>query len=259
MFIGGDPASIARKQSYERYRCHDGAKSVARPQISDVCAKHITSMSAIINHGALACQCDPQGSVSSVCEMRGGQCRCRSNVIGRRCDHCAPGTYGFGPAGCRACECSLEGAVTRFCDQLTGQCPCSQGAFGQRCDGCQAGHWGFPNCKQCLCNGHAEECHQRTGACLNCRENTGGDKCDRCANGYYGNPVLGTGNGNRCQPCPCPDGPNSGRHFATSCHQDNRNRQVVCNCNQGYTGTAYTAVEVSSLPLLFFLLSQGSG
>uniref|UniRef100_A0A8C7UGZ5 Laminin subunit beta-2 n=1 Tax=Oncorhynchus mykiss TaxID=8022 RepID=A0A8C7UGZ5_ONCMY len=237
MFIGGDPASIARKQSYERYRCHDGAKSVARPQISDVCAKHITSMSAIINHGALACQCDPQGSVSSVCEMRGGQCRCRSNVIGRRCDHCAPGTYGFGPAGCRACECSLEGAVTRFCDQLTGQCPCSQGAFGQRCDGCQAGHWGFPNCKQCLCNGHAEECHQRTGACLNCRENTGGDKCDRCANGYYGNPVLGTGNGNRCQPCPCPDGPNSGRHFATSCHQDNRNRQVVCNCNQGYTGS----------------------
>ncbi|XP_055788480.1 laminin subunit beta-2-like [Salvelinus fontinalis] len=237
MFIGGDPASIARKQSYERYRCHDGAKSVTRPQISDVCAKLITSMSAIINHGALACQCDPQGSVSSVCDMRGGQCRCRSNVIGRRCDHCGPGTYGFGPAGCKACECSLEGAVTRFCDQLTGQCPCSQGAFGQRCDGCHAGHWGFPNCKQCLCNGHAEECHQRTGACLNCRENTGGDKCDRCANGYYGNPVLGTGNSNRCQPCPCPDGPNSGRHFATSCHQDNRNRQVVCNCNQGYTGS----------------------
>uniref|UniRef100_A0A8C8DH37 Laminin subunit beta-2 n=1 Tax=Oncorhynchus tshawytscha TaxID=74940 RepID=A0A8C8DH37_ONCTS len=237
MFIGGDPASIARKQSYERYRCHEGAKSVTRPQISNVCAKLITSMSAIINHGALPCLCDPQGSVSSVCDTHGGQCRCRPNVIGLRCDQCAPGTYGFGPAGCKACECNLEGAVTRSCDQLTGQCPCRPGAFGQRCDGCQAGHWGFPNCKRCLCNGHAEECHQRTGACLNCRDNTGGDKCDRCANGYYGNPVLGTGMGNQCRACPCPDGPNSGRHFAASCYQDNRNRQVVCNCNQGYTGS----------------------
>uniref|UniRef100_A0A8C7QQQ2 Laminin, beta 2 (laminin S) n=1 Tax=Oncorhynchus mykiss TaxID=8022 RepID=A0A8C7QQQ2_ONCMY len=139
MFIGGDPASIARKQSYERYRCHEGAKSVTRPQISNVCAKLITSMSAIINHGALPCLCDPQGSVSSVCDTHGGQCRCRPNVIGLRCDQCAPGTYGFGP--------------------------------------------------RCLCNGHAEECHQRTGACLNCRDNTGGDKCDRL--------------GGRCQPCRC--------------------------------------------------------
>lgn len=56
----------------------------------------------------------------------------------------------------------------------------------------------------------------------------------RCISGYYGNPVLGSGE--QCRPCPCPDGPNSGRHFASSCHQDNRNRQVVCNCNQGYTG-----------------------
>ncbi len=58
--------------------------------------------------------------------------------------------------------------------------------------------------------------------------------CHRCANGYYGNPALGLGS--PCRPCPCPEGPNSGRHFAASCYQDNRNQQVVCNCNQGYTG-----------------------
>uniref|UniRef100_A0A8C7QXM6 Laminin, beta 2 (laminin S) n=1 Tax=Oncorhynchus mykiss TaxID=8022 RepID=A0A8C7QXM6_ONCMY len=175
MFIGGDPASIARKQSYERYRCHEGAKSVTRPQISNVCAKLITSMSAIINHGALPCLCDPQGSVSSVCDTHGGQCRCRPNVIGLRCDQCAPGTYGFGPAGCNVC-------LSHLCEQLYWW-PCECNLEGARCDGCQAGHWGFPNCKRCLCNGHAEECHQRTGACLNCRDNTGGDKCD---SGYYG-------------------------------------------------------------------------
>lgn len=53
MFNSGDPASNNRKQTYERYRCHEGAKSVTRPLMSDTCAKLITSMSAIINDGAL--------------------------------------------------------------------------------------------------------------------------------------------------------------------------------------------------------------
>uniref|UniRef100_A0A665X2H1 Laminin subunit beta-2-like n=1 Tax=Echeneis naucrates TaxID=173247 RepID=A0A665X2H1_ECHNA len=236
MFNAGDPASNIRKQTYERYRCHEGAKSVARPLMSDTCAKLITSMSAIINDGALPCKCDPQGSVSSMCDARGGQCHCKPNVIGRRCDQCAPGTYGFGPLGCVACGCSLEGSVTRLCDKFTGQCQCRPGAFGQRCDGCQAGHWGFPSCRPCQCNGHADQCDQRTGACINCRDNTGGDKCERCANGYYGNPVLGVASGGQCRPCPCPDGPNSGRHFAASCYKDSRNSQIICNCNLGYTG-----------------------
>ncbi|XP_031421826.1 laminin subunit beta-2 isoform X1 [Clupea harengus] len=234
MFIAGDPASIARKQSYERYRCHDTGKGVTRPQISDVCAKLITSMSAIINDGALPCQCDLQGSVNFECDSRGGQCRCRPNVIGRRCDQCAPGTYGFGPSGCKVCECNAEGSQTRFCDRITGKCSCRTGAFGPMCDGCQPGHWGFPNCKSCQCSGLAEDCHQKTGACLNCKGNAAGDNCERCANGFYGNPALGSGS--QCRPCPCPEGPNSRRHFAASCHQDPRSRQVVCNCNQGYTG-----------------------
>uniref|UniRef100_I3IZE4 Laminin subunit beta-2 n=1 Tax=Oreochromis niloticus TaxID=8128 RepID=I3IZE4_ORENI len=236
MFNAGDPASNTRRQTYERYRCHDGAKSVTRPLMSDTCAKLISSMSAIINDGALPCNCDPQGSISSLCDVRGGQCRCRPNVMGRRCHQCAPGMYGFGPSGCTACGCSLEGSVTRLCDKFTGQCQCRPGAFGQRCDRCQSGYWGFPSCRPCQCNGHADQCDQRTGACISCRDNTGGDKCERCANGYYGNPILGTASGSQCRPCPCPDGPNSGRHFAVSCYQDSHNRQIICNCNQGYTG-----------------------
>lgn len=47
-----------------------------------------------------ACQCDPQGSRSSECQAQGGQCECKPHVLGRRCDHCAPGSYGFGPLGC---------------------------------------------------------------------------------------------------------------------------------------------------------------
>lgn len=53
MFTAGDSASDSRKQTYERYRCHDAAKGVTRPPMSDTCAKLIASMSAIINDGAL--------------------------------------------------------------------------------------------------------------------------------------------------------------------------------------------------------------
>ncbi|XP_040262985.1 laminin subunit beta-2 isoform X2 [Bufo bufo] len=234
MFIGGDSASIQRKDAFERFRCHSNSGSVQKSSTNEVCSKLITSMSAILHEGALACNCDPQGSLSSECDQNGGQCRCKPNVIGRRCDRCAPGTYGFGPSGCKSCDCNLEGASHNFCDQYNGQCPCRTGAYGSKCDRCQPGHWGFPNCRKCLCNGHSEECDQKTGACLNCRDSTTGDRCERCSAGYFGNPVLGSGD--HCRPCPCPEGPNSGRHFAVSCHQDPRSRQVICNCNQGYTG-----------------------
>ncbi|XP_029457085.1 laminin subunit beta-2-like isoform X2 [Rhinatrema bivittatum] len=235
MFIAGDPASISRKETFERYHCHDSSKSVVKVPTAEACASLITSMSAILHEGALPCQCNPQGSLSSECNFNGGQCQCKANVVGRQCERCAPGTYGFGPVGCKACECSVDGSLHSLCDQLSGQCSCRPGAFGLRCDHCQHGLWGFPNCRQCLCNGHAEECEQRTGACLNCRDHTGGDRCERCVSGYYGNPALGSGE--HCRPCPCPEGPKSGRHFAASCHKDSRSRQVICNCNVGYTGS----------------------
>ena len=46
------------------------------------------------------CACDLTGSYSPNCEPIGGQCECKPNVIGRRCDQCAPGSFGFGAAGC---------------------------------------------------------------------------------------------------------------------------------------------------------------
>ena len=53
------------------------------------------------------CDCDLTGSLSFECEQAGGQCECKPNVVGRRCDQCAPGTFGFGPDGCKGkyCEC----------------------------------------------------------------------------------------------------------------------------------------------------------
>lgn len=35
-----------------------------------------------------ACHCHINGSVSEICDSRTGQCECKANVIGRRCDVC---------------------------------------------------------------------------------------------------------------------------------------------------------------------------
>ncbi|XP_028906589.1 laminin subunit beta-2 [Ornithorhynchus anatinus] len=234
MFSAGDADSIERRTTFERYRCHEESLTPAKGSPAEACAPLLISLAALLHDGALPCQCDPQGSLSSECNPHGGQCQCKANVVGRRCDRCAVGTYGFGPSGCRACQCNPEGTLSSLCDSVSGQCPCRPGAFGSRCDHCQPGHWGFPRCRPCHCNGHAEECDQRTGACQACRDHTAGDRCDRCVAGFYGNPVLTSGG--HCRPCPCPEGPGSRRHFAASCHQDGHSHQVICHCQPGHTG-----------------------
>uniref|UniRef100_A0A671WXI8 Laminin, beta 2-like n=1 Tax=Sparus aurata TaxID=8175 RepID=A0A671WXI8_SPAAU len=182
-----------------------------------------------------ACQCDPQGSLSGECDKVGGQCRCKPNVMGRRCDQCAPGTYGFGVNGCTACDCNSEGSLSHQCDPVTGQCQCRQGATGRQCSDCQPGQWGFPSCSRCQCNGHADICDPRTGECTYCRDHTAGHLCERCVNGFFGNPVLGSGE--HCRPCPCPGNPASDHFNGHSCEADHTSNQIICNCKQGFTGS----------------------
>ncbi|XP_036049161.1 laminin subunit beta-2 [Onychomys torridus] len=234
MFSGGDAAALERRTTFERYRCHEEGLMPSKTLLSEACAPLLISLSSLIYNGALPCQCDPQGSLSSECNPHGGQCLCKPGVVGRRCDACATGYYGFGPAGCQACQCSPDGALSALCEGTSGQCPCRTGAFGLRCDHCQRGQWGFPNCRPCVCNGRADECDTHTGACLGCRDYTGGEHCERCIAGFHGDPRLTYGG--QCRPCPCPEGPGSQRHFATSCHRDGYSQQIVCHCRAGYTG-----------------------
>ncbi|KAM6470530.1 laminin subunit beta-2 isoform 2-T2 [Liasis olivaceus] len=234
MFIAGDAASNARKETFEHYRCAQQARPVIKVPTPESCASLLTSMSAIIHQGALPCQCDLQGSLSLECKPDGGHCQCKPHVMGRRCERCTPGAFGFGPGGCKPCQCSSQGSLSSFCDNFSGQCPCRPSVFGLRCDHCQPGHWGFPNCRPCQCNGRSEECESRTGGCLHCRGHTEGDRCERCTAGFYGNPALSSGG--HCRPCPCPEAPGSGRHFAVTCHQDNPSGTVMCSCLRGYTG-----------------------
>ena len=95
------------------------------------------------------CSCNPDGSESSVCDKFTGQCRCKPNRGGLRCDQCPPGTYGD-PRMCQPCQCSNDGAINSECDPQTGQCTCKPGVTGQLCDRCARSKYGVvPYCTSC--------------------------------------------------------------------------------------------------------------
>ena len=52
-----------------------------------------------------ACDCDPAGSIGDgLCDALSGQCVCKANVGGRRCDRCKHGYFSLrhdDPAGCQ--------------------------------------------------------------------------------------------------------------------------------------------------------------
>ena len=98
----------------------------------------------------LACECSSAGSRSSECSVDSGQCQCRPNYEGEKCDRCAAGFYGY--PNCQPCECNGEGSQQSFCNPSNGQCSCRAIYTGRQCDKCLSGFYGFPNCKQCNCN-----------------------------------------------------------------------------------------------------------
>ncbi|XP_035677863.1 laminin subunit beta-1-like isoform X6 [Branchiostoma floridae] len=228
----------SRRDEFERYRCQENYLPVLKPQIPPICKSMVRSISAIMHNGGMRtpCNCDVNGAESTVCDPEGGQCPCRNNVIGQRCDMCCPATFGLGPQGCRACDCDASGSRDLFCNPSNGQCLCNPGAYGRRCNRCQDNFWNFPNCQRCNCNGHADRCDSVTGSCIDCRDNTAGQFCQTCKDGYYGDPRLQPGGSQPCRECMCPGGISSGRQFADRCYQDPRSQAVICNCNEGYTG-----------------------
>ncbi|MFH4984454.1 hypothetical protein AB6A40_011163 [Gnathostoma spinigerum] len=240
---------VINRLEFDRYQCrHDVLSLKPTSELSDVCTRYICPVAAIVFNQSFDCDCDPTGSVSGICAPKGGQCECKPNVVGRRCDQCAMGTYGFGPLGCTACECDSVGSLSNICDRQSGQCVCRErGITGRQCNECQPGFWSFPDCRVCQCNDHASVCDQKTGACIECRDLTDGHYCDRCKDGYYGDPRLGVNL--PCKPCPCPGGVDSGYQHADTCYLrtmgDSDSPDVVCNCRTGYTGARCASCAVN--------------
>lgn len=230
----GDGMGEYMKQEFLHHRCDIMQFSSPKSELSEICKKHTHSISAVHHRGALDCNCDITGSTSTECDVECGQCKCKPNVVGRRCDQCAPGFYGFGPNGCKPCNCNATGSSDNFCDDVTGQCTCDQNIASRTCSECRYGFWGFPQCRKCQCNGNADTCDQDNGACLSCRNNTSGNNCERCEDGYYGEPSAGYRI--PCRPCMCPGGPDSSMQHADRCRFDRRTNDVYCECKLGYRG-----------------------
>ncbi|XP_077296582.1 laminin subunit beta-1 [Arctopsyche grandis] len=235
-FNNNTPTAEAWRRNYEMARCGDAYYyTVNKNDIPEICKQYHTSVGFYVFNGALSCKCDPTGSTSYKCDEYGGVCPCKSNVVGRNCNRCASGTYGFGPEGCKSCDCSNIGSLNNFCDTSSGQCKCKPNTYGRQCDECQPGYWNFPNCQQCECHGHADECDPKTGACTDCRDYSFGHRCDRCMEGYYGDPRLGYDI--PCRACPCPGTLDSMHSFAPRCDLDPMTKDVICECQKGYAGS----------------------
>ncbi|CEF62050.1 Usherin [Strongyloides ratti] len=206
--------------------------------IPEICYSYTCSIAGSMINKALQCDCDKTGSKSSLCNNIGGQCLCKKNVIGRRCDECSEGTYGFNPNGCSACDCDSIGSLHNLCDKETGQCLCNANEItGRQCNECYEGSWNFPNCQLCSCNSHSNICDQKNGICMNCNNNTAGRYCDRCEDGYYGDPRIEVNI--PCKACMCPNHSDSGNYNAISCTFDyiSGGMNALCECKKGYIGT----------------------
>uniref|UniRef100_A0A8C7YL48 Laminin subunit beta-1 n=1 Tax=Oryzias sinensis TaxID=183150 RepID=A0A8C7YL48_9TELE len=222
-FQGSGLQAEQNREDMVRYMCLDFFMITPMPLLAEMCSKLICSISSIIHDGALG-ESTPQLRKQPPFSL------CRSVLI----SVCELNRNPFLPPPL-ACNCHPDGSSSHQCDPLTGQCSCRQGAIGRQCSDCQPGQWGFPSCKRCQCNGHADLCAPQTGECRAGRDNAAGHQCERCKNGFYGNPVLGSGE--HCQPCQCPGNPGSNHFNGHSCHSDYSANLIICNCNQGYTGS----------------------
>ncbi|XP_053208528.1 laminin subunit beta-1-like isoform X2 [Panonychus citri] len=232
--IFSDPSSERQLEDYRRNRCEEYLYTMLGYSIPDQCKRYYQSMALAMYDGAQSCYCDGTGSKSTICSPLGGKCDCQSNIVGRRCDSCALGFYQFSREGCLPCDCHSSGSENFICDINSGQCKCGPKTYGRQCDECQPGFWNYPQCERCDCNGHAEICDSKTGACRDCLDFTGGHRCEKCVKGYYGNPLKGIDI--PCKPCPCPGIPESGNFHAESCQLDPMTNSPRCYCKIGYIG-----------------------
>ncbi len=89
---------------FDRLGCRDYFLPAGRSdQVPEGCRKLLMSISFYAFNGALErpCDCHNTGSESTLCDKYSGQCACKKNVNGRKCDRCDPGTFGFGGHGCK--------------------------------------------------------------------------------------------------------------------------------------------------------------
>merc|ERR1712223_189772 len=168
------------------------------------------------------CNCNTDGTEGGdeTCDSETGQCHCKCDVTGDKCDTCTPYHHGF--PDCHECQCNEEGSSSGICDIEAGQCPCKSDLItGLKCDESIPGHYDFPDPKPCECNAEGStgiECDDNSGKC-NCNANVVGDKCTQCAAEHFAFPT--------CEACMC----NAEGSEDNTCDENGK-----CFCNTNVVG-----------------------
>eukprot|EP00118_Oscarella_pearsei_P005184 m.23504 g.23504 ORF g.23504 m.23504 type:complete len:5054 (+) comp28492_c0_seq1:2267-17428(+) len=209
-------------------------KSFVAGRRCDACLSSFFNLQSVQSGGCEACGCNADGTVGGAaasCHQTTGQCPCKANVMGVKCDQCVPGTHTLSPSnsdGCSPCACHAQGAVAGVdCDTATGQCQCKSGTTAVACDRCAAGFFNLTSsgCRSCGCDsvGSANAvCDAVTGQCP-CKANVDRRTCDECKVGFYD---LASG----CVACSCDvNGTAAG---SSGCSADGN-----CTCKAHVTGS----------------------
>jgi usherin len=171
----------------------------------DVCRPGFANLNASNPDGCSPCDCNTAGTFNArdTCDSESGQCLCKDNVEGLKCDRCRAGTTSLSadnPLGCEGCSCDPIGSVSTDCDSATGLCSCKPGVTGARCDLClpEFTELSAAGCIPCTChvNGSVSNvCNSTSGQCP-CVPGAVGMTCDSCEPGFYS---VSAG----CVPCDC--------------------------------------------------------
>ncbi|XP_070614908.1 multiple epidermal growth factor-like domains protein 9 [Erythrolamprus reginae] len=150
-----------------------------------------------------ACECHPEGSVSSSCDNL-GRCRCKTGAMGIKCAQCQEGFSKFNGTTCQPCRCDNHSSQ---CDPLTGTClNCRGNTEGAYCEDCKKqfyhNHSDLHECIRCPCSTEfsSGSCEIKPGqqnpTCEECRPGYIGRLCNECDNGYYSSDSI-------CLKCQC--------------------------------------------------------
>ncbi|XP_007951255.1 laminin subunit beta-3 [Orycteropus afer afer] len=161
----------------------------------DLCKPGFTGLTYTNPQGCHRCDCNILGSWRDMpCDEESGRCLCLPNVVGPKCDQCAPYHWKLASGrGCEPCTCDQHNSLSPQCNQFTGQCPCREGFGGLTCSAaairqCPDQTYGdmANRCRACDCDFRGTEgpgCEKTSGRCL-CRPGLTGPRCDQCQRGY---------------------------------------------------------------------------
>ncbi|KAL1769962.1 laminin subunit beta-3 [Sigmodon hispidus] len=170
-------------------------KEYVQGERCDLCKPGFTGLTHANPQGCHRCDCSILGARRDMpCEEESGRCLCLPNVVGPKCDQCAPSYWKLASGrGCEPCACDPRNSLSPQCNQFTGQCPCREGFGGLTCNSaairqCPDQTHGdvVTGCRgECLLYGPGASGRTSSTDGLCSSVNKGGPRCPGWGQGYF--------------------------------------------------------------------------